>query len=92
LIAHNPGGLCWLLTFQQIGTHPHHVTLGDRLELCKAGAKFRNERSISTKRILLGDIGATNARFALLADGQVGPVKSLDVAGFLDLPMRRLRF
>lgn len=54
------------------------------MELCKAGAKSRNhvERSISTKRILLGDIGATNARFALLADGQLGPVKSFDVAGF----------
>jgi glucokinase len=54
------------------------------LEHCKAGVKSRNhgERSISTKRILLGDIGATNARFALLADGQVGPVKSFDVAGF----------
>ncbi len=55
------------------------------LELWKAGAKSRNhgERSISAKRILLGDIGATNARFALLADGQFGPVKSFDVAGFL---------
>jgi glucokinase len=54
------------------------------LELCKAALRLANhgERSISTKRILLGDIGATNARFALLADGQVGPVKSFDVAGF----------
>jgi glucokinase len=31
---------------------------------------------------LLGDIGATNARFALLANGALGPVKSFDVAGF----------
>jgi glucokinase len=31
---------------------------------------------------LLGDIGATNARFALLASGTVGPVKSFDVARF----------
>ena len=31
---------------------------------------------------MLGDIGATNARFALLANGAVGPVKSFDVASF----------
>jgi glucokinase len=31
---------------------------------------------------LLGDIGATNARFALLGNGAVGPVKSFDVARF----------
>jgi glucokinase len=31
---------------------------------------------------LLGDIGATNARFALLASGTVGAVKSFDVAKF----------
>jgi glucokinase len=31
---------------------------------------------------LLGDIGATNARFAVLANGAVGPVKSFDVARF----------
>jgi glucokinase len=32
--------------------------------------------------VLLGDIGATNARFALLVDGALGPVKSFDVASF----------
>jgi glucokinase len=32
--------------------------------------------------ILLGDIGATNARFALLTDGILGPVKWLDVCEF----------
>ena len=31
---------------------------------------------------MLGDIGATNARFALLASGAVGPVTSLDVTRF----------
>jgi glucokinase len=31
---------------------------------------------------LLGDIGATNARFALLTNGALGPVKSFDVASF----------
>jgi glucokinase len=31
---------------------------------------------------LLGDIGATNARFALLANGAVGPVTSFEVARF----------
>jgi glucokinase len=42
----------------------------------------KGEVSISTEQILLGDIGATNARFALLANGAVGPVKSFDVARF----------
>ena len=40
------------------------------------------EVSISTEQVLLGDIGATNARFALLASGAVGPVKSFDVPSF----------
>jgi glucokinase len=31
---------------------------------------------------LLGDIGATNARFALLADGVLGPVKWIEVARY----------
>lgn len=31
---------------------------------------------------MLGDIGATNARFALLTNGALGPVKSFDVADF----------
>ena len=31
---------------------------------------------------MLGDIGATNARFALLTNGTLGPVKSFDVANF----------
>ena len=42
----------------------------------------KREESILTRHVLLGDIGATNARFALLANGALGPVKSLDVAKF----------
>ena len=42
----------------------------------------KREESILTRHVLLGDIGATNARFALLANGQLGPVKRLDVAEF----------
>ena len=42
----------------------------------------KREESILTRHVLLGDIGATNARFALLANGALGPVKSLDVAEF----------
>ena len=34
--------------------------------------------------ILLGDIGGTNARFALLSGGEIGPVSTLPVAGFAD--------
>ena len=40
------------------------------------------EESISAEQVLLGDIGATNARFALLANGVVGPVRSFDVTRF----------
>jgi glucokinase len=38
--------------------------------------------SIPTGPLLLGDIGATNARFALLTNGVLGPVKNFDVASF----------
>ena len=38
--------------------------------------------SSSGQSTLLGDIGATNARFALVTDGVLGPVKSLEVAKF----------
>jgi glucokinase len=34
------------------------------------------------KRVLLGDIGATNARFALLSKGVLGPVSNFTVADF----------
>jgi glucokinase len=38
--------------------------------------------SISSECILLGDIGATNARFALFANGVLGAVTSFEVAKF----------
>jgi glucokinase len=37
-------------------------------------------------RTLLGDIGATNARFALLGNGGLGPVKAFEVAHFARFP------
>jgi glucokinase len=40
------------------------------------------EGSISDKQVLLGDIGATNARFALLTNGSIGPITSFEVARF----------
>ena len=42
----------------------------------------RTAEPTSAKHVLLADIGATNARFALLANGALGPVKSFDVASF----------
>ena len=38
--------------------------------------------SFSAGPVLLGDIGATNARFAVLSDSRLGPIKSFAVAGF----------
>ena len=38
--------------------------------------------SASGQSTLLGDIGATNARFALVANGVLGPVRNLEVAKF----------
>ena len=35
-----------------------------------------------TEPTLLADIGATNARFSLLANGVLGPVVNFEVAGF----------
>jgi glucokinase len=37
---------------------------------------------MSASAVLLGDIGATNARFALLADGLLGPIKWIVVAHY----------
>jgi glucokinase len=37
---------------------------------------------LGRKRVLLGDIGATNARFALLSEGVLGPVSNFTVANF----------
>ena len=42
----------------------------------------RWRKPISEKNVLLGDIGATNARFAVLTEGRVGPVRTLEVARF----------
>ena len=58
--------------------------------LDEAGIAAKREGSILTRHVLLGDIGATNARFALLANGALGPVKSLDVADSHGLQMRQL--
>ncbi len=35
-----------------------------------------------TERILLGDVGGTNARFAVLADGAIGPIDHLRVSDY----------
>jgi hypothetical protein len=54
----------------------------------------KREGSILARHVLLGDIGATNARFALLANGALGSVKSFDVARFArfaDAAARRKR-
>ena len=45
-------------------------------------APQKGEGSISAKHVLLGDIGATNARFALLAHGTVSSLTSFDVAKY----------
>src|SRR5450631_3881022 len=36
----------------------------------------------SSEIVLLGDIGATNARFAVLANGVLGPIKWIEVARY----------
>jgi glucokinase len=36
--------------------------------------------TVSSEIVLLGDIGATNARFALLTEGVLGPIKWIEVA------------
>ena len=36
----------------------------------------------SAQIVLLGDIGATNARFALAVDGRLGPIKWIEVARY----------
>ncbi len=41
-----------------------------------------SERQVGQRHILLGDIGATNARFAALAGEHIGDVKSFEVARF----------
>ena len=41
---------------------------------------FSEQSTVPSKTVLLGDIGATNARFALLTDGVIGPVTWKQVA------------
>ena len=41
---------------------------------------FSEQSTVPSKTVLLGDIGATNARFALLKDGVIGPVTWSQVA------------
>src|ERR1700678_2346926 len=38
--------------------------------------------SLAAEIVLLGDIGATNARFAILTDGMLGPVTWVEVARY----------
>ncbi len=38
--------------------------------------------AVSADAVLLGDVGATNARFALLADGVLGPITWMEVAKY----------
>jgi glucokinase len=40
---------------------------------------------MTASAVLLGDIGATNARFTLLADGLLGPIKWIAVARYPQL-------
>jgi glucokinase len=44
--------------------------------------RTNGRRSISAKHFLLGDIGGTNARFAVLANGVLGEVQSFEVSGY----------
>ncbi len=39
-----------------------------------------SRQQVMTERILLGDVGGTNARFAVLSDGVLGPIDHLRVA------------
>jgi glucokinase len=51
-------------------------------------AKNRHARgtmSASTEIVLLGDIGATNARFATVTDGVLGPVEWIEVARYAQI-------
>jgi hypothetical protein len=42
----------------------------------------RQSMTASSEIVLLGDIGATNARFALLTEGVLGPIKWIEVARY----------
>jgi len=45
----------------------------------------RSPAEISEERVLLGDIGGTNARFALFAAGTLGPVEHYPVAAYANI-------
>jgi glucokinase len=45
----------------------------------------RSPAEISQERVLLGDIGGTNARFALFAAGTLGPVEHYPVAAYANI-------
>jgi glucokinase len=51
-----------------------------------AGPTARETMPLQGEQTLLGDIGATNARFSLLANGALGPVTELEVARFARFP------
>ena len=40
-------------------------------------------RTATSDRVLLADIGGTNARFALMERGEIGPIEHLKVADYL---------
>src|SRR4029077_2601768 len=47
-----------------------------------SGAAMTGGRTAIDDRVLLADIGGTNARFALMDRGEIGPVEHLKVADF----------
>jgi glucokinase len=49
------------------------------------GTAARSLSEIQGERILLGDIGGTNARFAVFAEDQLGPVEHFPVAGYANV-------
>lgn len=50
-----------------------------------ASTTARSGAAVSKPDILFADIGGTNARFAIFADGRLGPVDRVAVADFADL-------
>jgi glucokinase len=46
------------------------------------GRRAKKHMSNSVEYILLGDIGATNARFAVLSNGKLNAIHSFEVAKF----------
>jgi glucokinase len=51
-----------------------------------AGPTERETTPMQREQTLLGDIGATNARFSLMANGALGPVTELEVARYARFP------